>query len=125
MPTNVIARDSLIGMVASPLVWVVHFLICYVLVAVACAFGFATAGDEWDIVRIVLVIVGAAALLAIGGLTFLAYRRWRQSGGSRPPQGHEQARHRFMSLTALLLGILSGIAVVYTAVPLFVLPTCQ
>lgn len=123
---NVINRDSLIGMVASPLVWAGHFLACYTVVALACAFGFGTeAGGEWGAVRIVLVIVSAGAVLIIAGLAFLAYGRWRQSGGSETPQDHRQERHQFMSLTALLLSVLSGISVVYTSIPLFVLPLCR
>lgn len=125
MATNIIDRDSLIGMVASPLVWAGNFLVCYTLVALACAFGFGIeSSGEWGAVRIVLLIVSAGAVLIIAGLTFLAHRRWRQSGGSEPPHDHRQERHRFMSLTALLLGVLSGIGVVYTAIPLLVLPFC-
>lgn len=123
---NVIDRDSLIGMVASPLVWAAHFLTCYTVVALACAFGFGTeAGGEWGIVRIVLVIVSAVAVLIIAGLTSLAYLRWRQSGGSEPPHDHRQERHRFMSVAALLLGVLSGIGIVYAAIPLLIIPLCQ
>ena len=122
---NIIDRDSLIGMVASPLVWAAHFLVCYTVVALACAFGFGTeTGGEWGIVRIVLLIVSAGAVLVIVGLCFLAYRRWRQSGGSEPPHDHRQERHQFMSVAALLLSVLSGIGVVYTAIPLFALPLC-
>lgn len=126
MAMNVIDRDSLIGMVASPLVWVAHFLICYIVVALACAFGFgAEAGGEWGTVRIALVIFSAGAVLVIAGLTLLAYRRWRQSGGSEPPQDHRQERHRFMSMAGLMLSVLSGIAVVYESIPLLMLPLCQ
>ncbi len=123
---NVIDRDSLIGMVASPLVWVAHFLVCYIVVALACAFGFGTeAGGGWGTVGIVLVMVSAGAVLIIAGLTFLAYRRWRQSGGSEPPHDHRQERHQFMSVAGLLLSVLSGIGIVYTAIPLLILPLCQ
>lgn len=125
MAMNVIDRDSLLGMVASPLVWASHFLVCYVLVAVACAFGFASAEGHWGVVRIVLIIVSVVAVAIIAGLALLAARRWRQSGGSGRPETPEESRHRFMSVAALLLSFLSGIAVAYTAVPLFVLPTCQ
>lgn len=126
MAMNVIDRDSLIGMVATPLVWAAHFLVCYILVAVGCAFGFASAAEgEWGLVRVTLVVVTAVALAIIVGLTILAYRRWLQSGGSRRPEGGEESRHRFMSVAALLLGVLSGIGIVYVAVPLFVLPVCQ
>ena len=122
---NVIDRDSLIGMVASPLVWAGHFLVCYILVSLGCAFGFGSeTGGEWGTVRIVLLIVSAGAVLVIAGLTFLAYRRWRQSGGSEPPHDHLEERHRFMSVAALLLSVLSGIGVVYTAIPLLALPIC-
>lgn len=125
MARNVIDRDSLIGMVASPLVWAAHFLVCYTVVALACAFGFGTEADgEWGTVRTVLVIVSAGAVLIITGLTFLAFRRWRQSGGSEPPHDNRQERHQFMSVAGLLLSVLSGIGVVYTAIPLLVLPIC-
>lgn len=123
---NLTARDSLIGMVASPLVWASHFVISYGLVAVACAFGFGTAADGgWDAIRIILVVVSAVALGLIAALTFLAYRRQGQSGGSDRPRDPEQARHRFMAVAALLLGILSGIGVAYAMVPVFMLSTCQ
>lgn len=126
MAMNVIDRESLLGMVASPLIWAAHFLLCYTLVGVACAFGFASpAPGEWGIIRISLIIVSILALATIAGLAFLAHRRWRQSGASRRPQDAEQSRHRFMSVAALLLSILSGIGVAYTAVPLFVLSTCR
>ena len=126
MAMNIIDRDSLIGMVASPLIWAAHFLICYTVVALACAFGFGLeAGSEWGVVRIILVGVSLGAVLIIAGLTFLAYRRWRQSGGSESPQDHRQERHQFMSVAGLLLSVLSGIGVVYTAIPLLVLPICH
>lgn len=122
---SVIDRDSLIGMVAGPLVWAAHFLFCYVLVSVACAFGFASAaGGGWGTVPILLVIASVLALASIAGLALLAYRRGGEAGGSRRPEDAEAARHRFMSLTAMLLGVLSAIGVVYTSVPLFVLPPC-
>jgi hypothetical protein len=126
MAVNVIDRDSLIGVVASPLVWAAHFLICYILVAVACAFGFAMpSSGEWGTVRIVLVAASAVALVIIAVLSVLAHRRWRQSGGNQRPNDERQSRHRFMAVSALLLCILSGVSVLYTAIPVVFLPICQ
>lgn len=122
---NVIDRDSLIGMVAGPLVWAVHFLVCYVVVAVACAFGFGMAGAaEWSAVRSVLMVVSGVALAAIAVLTLLAWRRWFQAGGFRTPKDSVQVRHQFMALGGLLLCLLSAVAVIYVTAPLFFLPTC-
>lgn len=124
MATNVIARDSLIGMVAGPLIWAAHFVTCYTVVALACAFGFGTEGP-WSAVTIALVIVSAVALALIAALTLLAYRRWRQAGSPGQPREPVQARHRFMAVSGMLLCILSGISLVYVSVPLFILSPCQ
>lgn len=127
MAMNIIDRDSLIGMVAGPLVWAAHFLTCYILVAVACAFGFdAVAGPGgWDAVRTALLIVSGIALAIIAMLILLAWRRWLQAGGSETPRDEVQARHRFMAMGSLLLCFLSGVAVVYVAIPLMLLPMCR
>ncbi|WP_137388778.1 hypothetical protein [Rhodoligotrophos defluvii] len=126
MPMNVIDRDSLIGMVAGPLVWTAHFLVAYILVAVGCAFGFGTSGPgEWGAVRTAVIIASGIALAIIAVLILLAWRRWTQSGGSETPQNERQARHRFMAVGSLLLCFLSGVAVVYVTVPLFFLAACQ
>lgn len=118
-----IDRDSLIGMVGGPLVWTVHFLVVYVLTAVSCAFGFASA-EALGPVSLVLIAVSAAALAAIGGLGMVARRRLRRLAGG-PGRDPETGRQRFMAFAALLLCVLSAIAVVYETIPVFVLPPCQ
>lgn len=126
MPINVIDRDSLVGMITGPLVWTAHFLTCYVTIAVACAFGFGAGGPgEWGAVRMILLAVTGLALALIAVLILLAWRRWMQAGGFERPQDPTQARHQFMAVGGLLLCFLSALAVIYAAVPLFLLPTCQ
>ncbi|WP_274426426.1 hypothetical protein [Chelativorans sp. YIM 93263] len=123
---NVIDRDSLVGMVAGPLVWGAHFLTCYIAIAVACAFEFETGGPgEWGTVKTILLAVTGIALALIAVLILLAWHRWMQAGGFEKPRDSTQARHQFMAVGGLLLCFLSVVAVIYAAVPLFFLPACQ
>lgn len=126
MAMNIIDRDSLIGMVAGPLVWAAHFLVCYIVVAAACAFGFSAANaGAWGSVGTALLVVSGIALAIIAVLTLLAWRRLLQAGAFETPKDEVQARHRFMALAGLLLCFLSGVAVIYVAVPLLFLPVCR
>ncbi|HSK38949.1 MAG TPA: hypothetical protein VK943_04205 [Arenibaculum sp.] len=122
---RVIPRDSLIGMVGAPIAWAVHFLVIYIFTAVACAFGFSDVRFLGvGIVNSSMLIFTALTLALIAWLGWLAHRRWRRAGGPEEPGDPVSARHQFMGLTALLLCILSGVAVAYEGIPLVVMSGC-
>lgn len=120
-------RESLLSMVSSPLIWAAHFLACYVLVSLECAYGFS--GARFGIA---LTTALALALLAWVGLS-----NWRKWNGARrahsanlcaahthhPDQGGNNLGS-FFALTSMMLCTLSALALLWVAFPAALLPTC-
>ncbi len=110
----------------APIIWAVHFLFCYVYGAVYCA----KAGRDASLEGPTQVIVGATmlALLLIGLSTL---KLWRVRGRSLTDNDFEfehnnpEERHRFLSHVALMLCVLSAIAVLYVAIPMLYLTSCR
>jgi hypothetical protein len=113
---------SLWTLFTAPVVWAVHFLACYVGVAVYCAkrgelgFGVVQAG------------IAAATLVALAMIVLSAWLAWRQWGFGNQDLPHDDptARDRtlFQGFATLLLSGLSFVAVVYVALPLLFIDGC-
>jgi hypothetical protein len=133
MVARAFERDSLLSLIAGPLVWTVHFLTLYILTAIACAHGFFH--QEILGVRVVPLVGGAVTLVAValildGGV--LAYRRWRgmpSDGQPAPLPPHDAndvaSRRRFMAYAGLLLSGLALIATVWETLPILFFATCE
>jgi Kef-type K+ transport system membrane component KefB len=116
--------ESLWTLFTAPVVWALHFLICYIGAAVYCAkssqisFGFGA-------VRVGVVIVTITALALITMSAFLAWRQW--GFGTYDPPHDDPTRHDrklFQGFATLLLSGLSFIAVIYVAMPLLFITGC-
>lgn len=116
--------ESLWTLFTAPVVWALHFLICYVAAAVYCArtgqFGF-----DFATLRIALALVTAVALLLIAMSAWLAWRQWG-FGVHDPPHDNptRDDRVHFQGFATLLLSGLSFIAVLYVALPLMFVAEC-
>lgn len=112
--------------IAAPLVWALHFLFCYVYGAVYCA----KAGRDASLQGPTLVIAGAT-LVALGLIALSTLRLWRVRGRSLTDNDFEfehntaEERHRFLSHVALMLCLLSAVAVLYVAIPMLYLTSCR
>jgi type VI protein secretion system component VasK len=112
--------------IASPIVWAAHFLFCYVYAAVYCE----KAGRDAALAGPTLVILAATAL-ALGLIALSTWRLWRVRGRSLTDNDFEfehntpEERHRFLSHVALMLCVLSAVAVLYVAIPMLYLTTCR
>ncbi|HEY8575717.1 MAG TPA: hypothetical protein VIL88_05190 [Devosia sp.] len=112
--------------IASPIIWSVHFLFCYVYGAVYCE----KLGRDAPLAdaRIVIIIATVVALAAIGLST---WRLWRVRARSVTDNDFEfehntpEERHRFLSHVALMLCVLSAVAVLYVAIPMLYLANCR
>lgn len=107
--------ESLWRLAASPLIWSVHFLLCYATAAVWCAKAGAL-GGSFERVRLAIAVFTAAALAGIAFTGFRGFRRHRF--GSEPLSRDfdtPEARHRFLGFATLLLSALSAVAVVFVA----------
>jgi hypothetical protein len=110
----------------APIIWAVHFLFCYVYGAVYCA-KFGRDAPLLD-VRIAVALATAVALVGLG----LATRHlWGVRGSSITNNDYEfehdtpEERHRFLSHVALMLCVLSAVAVIYVAIPAAYLTSCR
>ncbi|MCV3241767.1 hypothetical protein [Mesorhizobium sp. ZC-5] len=116
--------ESLWTLFTAPVVWAIHFLICYVGAAVFCAkpglfdvdFGAVRAG------------IAFATLLALSAILLAGILAWRQWGfGAGDPPHDDPTRHDrglFQGFATLLLAGLSFIAVIMTALPALFVTGC-
>jgi hypothetical protein len=113
-------------LIVSPTIWALHFLASYVTVAVFCekAGRAAALGPA----EIAVVAYTAAALAGIG---WSCRGLWRVRGRSLTDDDFEyehntpEERHRFLSHVALMLSVLSAVAVLYVTIPMLYLSTCR
>lgn len=117
--------ESLWTLFTGPTVWALHFVVCYVVMAVYCAkpgfLGYTFLDFRW-----LLAMFTVAALAFIVLSAYLAWRQWGFGSGDPPHDGpttHD--RRLFQGFATLLLSGLSFVAVIYTAIPLAFLAECQ
>lgn len=112
--------------IAAPIVWALHFLFCYVYGAVYCA----KAGRDASLDSPTVVVI-AATVIALGLIGAATVSVWRVRGRSLTDNDFEfehntpEERHRFLSHVALMLCVLSAVAVVYVAIPMLYLTSCR
>jgi hypothetical protein len=108
-------NESLWLLVAGPVIWAGHFLLCYGTAAVWCAkvVGY---GGSLATTRMAITIYTVLALAAIGAIGWVGYRRHRVGHADLPHDDDTpEDRHRFMGFATLLLASLSAVAVIYAA----------
>lgn len=115
--------ESLWTLFTAPLVWALHFVTCYVVVAIHCAkVGIEASFAE---IRLTLAVV---TVLAVVVIAISATRAWRQWGfGTEDPPHEEPTRHDrklFQGFATLLLSALSFVAVIFVALPLAAIGGC-
>ncbi|MCR6502004.1 hypothetical protein MUO32_23510 [Shinella sp. CPCC 101442] len=117
--------ESLWTLFTAPTIWALHFLACYITVAVFCAKA-GSASVSFDAMRLALGAVTIAALAGIAASAYLAWRQWGFGSGD-PPHDEPTRRDRllFQGFATLLLSGLSFVAVVFVAVPLLLIGACQ
>ena len=106
-----------------PTIWALHFLVCYVFAAVFCA---KTGGSaDFSTVRLVVAVATALALAAIAFAGFLGYRQWAIERDVRQDRPTDVDRRQLLGQAAILLCGLSGVAVVYVALPALFIASCR
>jgi hypothetical protein len=96
-------------MFSGPIIWAGHFLSVYVLAALACARSFAHI--EWFGVAVPQWGIGLITAMAIAAILLVQRRR----GEPVTP---------FVGWTTSTLGWLSALAIVWAAVPAYLVPAC-
>lgn len=119
---SLFTRDRLLSLVGAPVIWTAHFVVCYVVVSLACAYR-ETAPQLFGL-NPVDIGVGAATmlgLLLIGYIALLNMRKWQRE---RSPKSGVTSMSAFFALTSLLLCALSAVALTWVAFPALILPPC-
>ena len=118
-------RDNLWTLIATPTIWAVHFLVCYVTAAWQCAPNVAVF-EPIGGVRMLILVLTVAALCACGVIGWRAISEWRANGGSVPHDGDSaEVRERFLEFSSFLLAGLSFLGVVFTALPALMIVDCR
>lgn len=114
------------SVIIAPFIWAAHFLVCYVGAAIYCQ----KLGRDADLGDIRLLVLGATAV-ALLGIGLSTFRLWRVRGRSLTDDDFEyehdtaEERHRFLSHVALMLCVLSAVAVIYVTIPMLYLSSCR
>ena len=112
--------------IVSPIIWALHFVASYVTVAVYCEKAGRDAALAPAEIAVIAYTVGALA-----GIGWSTVGLWRVRGRSLTDDDFEyehndpEEPHRFLDHVALMLCVLSAVAVLYVAIPMLYLSTCQ
>lgn len=119
-------RNASIWMLTvSPTIWALHFGLCYVTGAIWCA-KVPTALAPLGGVRTAVVIFTVVALAGIAVTGWWGYRAHTFGDGEVPHDDDTpEDRHRFMGFATLLLSGLSAVAVIYAALVIVFIRTCE
>ncbi len=117
-------RHTLWALIASPTIWALHFLFCYVYASILCA----KAGrlEPLDDVRLAIAVATTVSLLLVVACGYFAWRETRIEGDPPPhDESTDEDRLRFLAVATMLLSALSFVAIAFTALPAFVFGDCR
>ena len=118
-------RETIWMLVVSPTIWAAHFGLCYITAAIWCA-KVPSAVASLGGVRTAVVVFTVAALAGIFVMGWIGYRAHSHGGADLPHDDDTpEDRHRFMGFATLLLSGLSAVAVIYAALVVAFVETCQ
>ena len=118
-------NESLWILTASPAIWALHFLACYITAAIWCAKVAGGAGPLGG-ARVAIVVYTVLALVGIGATAWRGFRR-HSFGSATTPHDFDtpEDRHRFLGFATLLLSALSAVGTIYAALTIVFIGNCQ
>lgn len=117
---------SLWTLITGPVIWAVHFLVCYVGAAIFCA----KAGDPEAMLLPVRLGIGVVTLAALAAIAFVGIEADRRSGPGLVFEAPHEAdtlaeRRQFLGYATLLLSGVSFIATLYVGLPALFITSCR
>lgn len=108
-------------LIVPPSVWAVHFMFCYLWVAVSCAkLG---AFPRFPTAFVIGTAVALGIIVASGAIAWI---QARTPGDSAPHDASTDIdRLRYLAVATLLLAGLSAVAVIFTAAPALMITDCR
>jgi hypothetical protein len=118
-------KESLWMLTAAPLIWAMHLLLSYCTAAIWCA-KFAGPDASLGVVPTAIALYTVVSLIGIALIGWRGWKRHRYGDSALPHDLDSPAdRHRFLGFATLLLAGLSGIAVLYQALPAVFIGSCR
>lgn len=118
-------HQSLWLLTASPTIWAAHFLLSYATAAIWCAKVVGPSGSLAT-ARIAIAVYSVVALIGIGVIGRIGYRRHRYDQAELPHDADTpEDRHRFLGFATVLLSALSAVAVVFAALVVVFFGACH
>jgi hypothetical protein len=115
-------RESLWTPIIAPVIWALHFTICYIWLTIAC--GRLAAGG-FDRARTGIGIITAAAIVVMLWCLIDGFRRHgRRLPDRSNDDGTPEDRSRFMAFTTMLLAALSIVATVFVGYAIVAMGGC-
>lgn len=118
-------KDSIWRIAFGPLIWAMHFVLTYGGTSVTC---FKLYDYPWAMpfLRISIAVITVLALAGIGTVAWRSWQRWDylDDYDYEHDRAIEEDRHEFLGHAAFLLAVLSGIAVIYVALPAIFMSSC-
>ena len=106
------ARPRRFTRIAAPLLpWAIHFVAVYSLQGLVCARGWSQLAGQTGMIGM--------TLLALVAVLLLGHRAWRRM------RAGQQDDDVFAARTALHVSALACVAIVFTAIPLWLLAPCE
>lgn len=106
--------------VVAPLIWSMHFTVCYIWAALACG-RFGGAPLDSMLIALTAVAIVPIAVLFLRALTQLRFELPDQPHDDPTPED----RNKFMAFTTLLLAGMSGIGTLFVGVAAWAVGGCQ
>ena len=119
------SHQSLWLLIVAPLIWSLHFMLCYITAAVWCA-KFGGSDASFATVRVAIAVYTAVAVI---GIALSGWGGWKRHklGTAQTPHDRDTAedRHRFLGFATFLLSALSLIATLMEAMVVFFFHDCR
>lgn len=110
---------------ASPLIWVAHFLACYLTAAIWCSKVTDRDGALGN-VRLAIAVYTLVALVGIGVVAWIGLRRQSFGTGTIPHDfDAPEDRHRFLGFATMLLSAVSAVATIFVSLVAVFMETCN
>lgn len=119
------ANQSLWLLVLSPCIWAIHFVLCYGTASVWCAKVVARDESLYP-VRAAIAAYTTVAFVGIAIVGWMGHRRHRLGHAELPHDADTpEDRHRFLGFAAVLLSVLSAIAVLFVGLVAVFFDVCN
>jgi hypothetical protein len=116
---------QLLLLTVSPLVWAAHLLLSYITAAIWCA-KYVSPDGSLEVVRSAIAVY---TLIAFGATLLVAWIGWRMDrlGAAAPRHDRDSARsrHGFLGFATLLLSGMSAVAILYQAMVVIFIRSCD